>query len=67
VQVTKRASTLATFDKLDAISRQRALTDEESRQLEKAQWNLIYGPPEPSLRLELSKRGLGRKRRLCKA
>lgn len=61
----RQMGTLALFDKLDALSRERALTDFESHVLEKTQNALIYGPRSYGMNKELARRGLlqNRKRR----
>lgn len=50
-------ATLALFDKLDAISRERALTDFESYTLERVQ-NLLMHSRTYGLRKELASRGI---------
>lgn len=60
-------ATLRRFDQLDALSRSRALTEEESLELERAQERLIYGPFFAGMDRELAARGLldTRRRRGC--
>lgn len=56
------AATLAEYERLDALSRTRALTDQESRALEAAV-KLIYGPHKRrprGLNIELARRGIKR-------
>lgn len=62
-QVVRHQATLALFDQLDALSRQRALTDHESRTLEQVQILLIRGPRSQGLNRELARRGILQNRR----
>lgn len=55
--------TLATYDRLDALSRERALTEAESIELEQAIERLIYGPRFPGIDMALLRRGMLRDRR----
>jgi hypothetical protein len=54
---------LAAFDRLDALSRTRALTEAESLSLEHCMDRLIYGPQSYGMRIALAKRGLLQQRR----
>ena len=56
-------SALETYDRLDALSRQRALTEQESIWLEHAIERLIYGPRWSGMDKSLIRRGLIRDRR----
>lgn len=57
-----RLGELQTFDRLNALSRERALSDTESLQLENAQNRLLYGPQTYGLTKELARRGIRRPR-----
>lgn len=53
--------TLALYDHLDALSRTRALSQDESLTLERLQRQLMHGPKVYGLRKELARRGLLRR------
>lgn len=56
-------ATLARYDMLDDLSRTRALTDDESLDLERCMERLIYGPPFPGSDIALARRDLLQARR----
>ena len=50
--------TLRRYDMLDQLSRTRALSNEESEDLERCQERLIHGPYFPGMDRALARRGL---------